>query len=51
MPESVARLLFEASDCEIKALSFFEGAGHGGAFEEDRQRYISDITNFLERID
>jgi alpha-beta hydrolase superfamily lysophospholipase len=50
MPPALASRLYEASQSPLKQLVVIAGAGHGRAFETDRQRYLEAVYGFFLRI-
>ena len=48
MPAETAHAIFEAINTARRKLVFFDGAGHGDAFESDPDRYLREIVDFVE---
>ena len=45
-----SKLLFKASNSDIKEIHLFENAGHSKSIESDHQSYTTKIKDFIKRI-
>jgi hypothetical protein len=50
MPPALAERMSKASRSPLKELLVIPGAGHGEAFNKDRQTYLNSVYRFLDTV-
>jgi hypothetical protein len=51
MPPGVAKRLYDANQSPKKKLFVVDGAGHGEAFNTDRERYLEAVFGFMDSLE